>query len=158
VGHTLAIGRLVSELCGACESANKRTNYVRIFLGPALAQRQYLFRNVRHDLATKVQDIADTQIDGHRIPGCADAEPVHVSAGEALNHIRWRQHHEAHVFVRIDATGRHPVPELIIVIGKWERHSKGERLESTRFALRHDACQCPGRYFGIGPIAIARVP
>ena len=109
----------------------------QVFIGPALAQRQYLFRDLRHNLTPKVQDISDTQINRHGIPRRADTESINMFAGEAFHHVRWRQHNEAHVLVRIHATRGHPETELIIVIGEGERHSEGERLETALFPLRN---------------------
>ena len=39
-----------------------------------------------------------------------------VPAGEAFHHVRWRQYHQPHVFVRIDPASRHPEAQLIIVV------------------------------------------
>ena len=75
-----------------------------------------------------MQDVADAEIDGDRIPGRADAERVNMAIGDAVDHVGRRQHHKPDILIRIDATGGHPEPELIVVGGERKRHAEGERL------------------------------
>ncbi len=78
----------------------------------------------RHEM----QDEADAEIDRDRVPRRADAEAVDMPVGEAFDHVGRRQHDEPHVLVGIDAAGRHPEPQLIVVGRERERHAEGERL------------------------------
>ena len=88
-----------------------------------------------------MQDIADAEIHRDRIPGCADAERIDLPAGEAVDHVGWRQHHQPHVLVGIDAAGRHPEPQLVIVGGERESHAEGQGLGAALPSLGDDARQ-----------------
>ena len=89
-----------------------------------------------------MQDMADAEVDRDGIPGCADAERVDLTAGETVDHVRRRQHHETDVLVWIDAAGRHPEPQLIIVGGERKGHAKGQGLGAAVAPFGHDACKC----------------
>jgi len=88
-------------------------------------------------LVQALQDVADAEIDRDRIPRRADAEAVHMLARQAVDHVGRRQHHQAHVLVRIDAARRHPQAKLIVVVGERKRHAERERLGIAALALGH---------------------
>ena len=101
---------------------------------PSGAHRQHLLGRARQDLGHEMQDEADAEIDRDRIPRRADAEAVDMPVGEALDHVGRRQHDQPHVLVGIDAAGRHPEAQMIIVRGERERHAEGERLLAAALA------------------------
>ena len=51
-----------------------------------------------------------------------------MSVGHTVDHVGRRQHDQVHIFVRVDATSRHPEPQLIIVSGKRKGHAEGQGL------------------------------
>ena len=97
-----------------------------------------------------MQDEADAEIDGDRIPRRADAEGVDVPVGEALDHVGRRQHHEPHVLVRVDAARRHPEAQVIVVRRERKRHAEGERVLAARLAGGDDLGERARRHHRIG--------
>ena len=59
--------------------------------------------------------------------------------GEALHHIGRRQHDQPHVLIGIDAAGRHPEPQMIIVSGERKGHPKRQWIEILLLAVGDDA-------------------
>ena len=143
--------------CRASERADQRGERSGIALRRRLAHRQHLLRHARHDRAAEMQDTADAGFHRHRIPRRADAEAVDLPVGEAVDHIRRRQHHQPHILVRIDAAGRHPEPQLVIMVGEREGHAKGEDVMAARLAFGDDRGKRARRHQRIGDIAVCGI-
>ena len=88
-----------------------------------------------------MQDVADAEVDRDRIPGRADAERIDLAAGQAVDHVGRRQHHQMNVLVGIDAAGGHPEPQLIIVGRERKGHAEGQGLGAALAPRRDDARQ-----------------
>ncbi len=85
-----------------------------------------------------MQDVPDAEIDRDRVPRRADAERIDMAVGEAVHHVRRRQHDEPHVLVGIDTAGGHPEPQLVIVGRERKRHAEGQRFGAGSCAARDD--------------------
>jgi len=72
---------------------------------PGLAYGKNLLGGTLKNIDREMQDAANAEIDGNRIPRRADAESVDVAVGQALHHERRRQYDEMHVLVGIDTAG-----------------------------------------------------
>ena len=100
-----------------------------------------------------MKDTSNTEFDRERIPRCADAEAVHLSAGKAIHHVGRRQHHQPHILIRIDAAGSHPETQLIIVRRERKGHAESQRLLATCATRGNNAAECARRTDRIGKIA-----
>ena len=103
-----------------------------------------------------MEDAANAGIDRDRIPRRADTEAIDMTVGETLHHVRRRQDDKPHIVVGIDAAGRHPVAQLVIMMRKRKRHAEGQRLGVARFALSDDTRQGQRRHFRVSDIAIGQ--
>ncbi len=131
---------------------------IRIFLRPVLPHGQHFLHRAHQDIGNEVEDVTNSAIDRDRIPGGTDAEPVDMAVSKAVDHVGRRQHHETNIFVGIDARGRHPEPQLVIVRGKRKRHSECQRLGAGLAPLGHDAGQRSRCRPGIETIAVELAP
>ena len=125
--------------------ADQRRDHVRILLRPVLPHREHLLRRAHQDVGDEMQDVADAEIDRDRIPGRADAERIDLAAGEAVDHVGRRQHHQPHVLVGIDAARRHPEPQLVIVGRERKGHAEGQRLGAALAPLARPRAPAPSR-------------
>ena len=153
--------RLVTSSTKAAASACAREQTLRAdrdAAGPVAAHGQHFLGRTLEDLRDEVQDVGDAEVDRHRIPGRAHAESIDVAVGDALHHERRRQHHQPDVLVRIDPTGCHPEPQLVVVGRVGERHAEGERIVALALARRHHARQRCRRHARVGEIAVRLAP
>ena len=77
-----------------------------------------------------------------------------MAAGQALHHVGRRQHHEADVFIGVDAARRHPEPQLVVMGRERKRHCEGQRFRAAFAALCDHARQRQRRCHRIKAIAV----
>ena len=87
-----AVLRLLDEFGGARGGADQRRQHLRVLLRPGLAHGQHLLCRTHQNVGHEMQDVGDAEVDGNRIPGCADAERIDLAAGKTVDHIGRRQH------------------------------------------------------------------
>ena len=152
--HLGAILRLLDIFGGARQRTNKACENLGIFLRPGLPDRKHLLSRARQNVGGEMQDVADAFVDRDGIPGRADAERIDMPIGKAVHHVRRRQHDQPHVLVRIDAPGRHPEPQLVVMGGERKGHGEGQRFRAVLGALGDEARQrlCGGHR--IEPVAV----
>jgi hypothetical protein len=151
--NLVAVLHLLDEIRRAAMRADEPHQHIRIVVRPPLAHAEKLFRGARENFRHEMQDVADAEIDRDRIPGRADAERVDMLVLQTFHHVGRRQHDHADVFIRVDAAGRHPEAQVIIVRGEREGHAERQRLLALGLARRDYAGERACRYHRVTDVA-----
>ena len=84
-------------------------------LGERGLQTQNLLGPVPPECRLGDDDDTFGPLDSEGVPRLAGTEPIDVAGAQRFSHEGWRQHHQPHVPVRVDAAGGKPVAKLVVV-------------------------------------------
>ena len=106
-----------------------------------MAQAQHLFGTVGPDVPPGGDDATDARSDRNAAPRFADAEAIDLTFAQRVDQQRRRYHHQSHVLVGIDAAGREPIAQQVVMARKRIDHRQHQRRCARTRPSRTTRCR-----------------